>query len=89
MQDFLGINTTLGLDKISAAKNIPAASSKILKRLEDSANFDGAFNYRLVVGQLNYVEKGTRMDIACSANQCARFTESPIFEHGLALRWIG
>jgi hypothetical protein len=40
-------------------------------------DFDGRFDYRAVVGKLNFLEKGSRPEIAYSVHQCARFSESP------------
>jgi hypothetical protein len=71
-------------------KSTPAASSKLLKRHTNtnSPPFDGSFNYRSVVGKLNYLEKGSRPDIAYAVHQCARFSADPKQEHGNAIRWI-
>ena len=69
-------------------KKLPACSSKILKRHQDSEAFDESFHYRSIVGKLNYLEKGTRPDISYSAHQCARFVENPKVEHGKAIRQI-
>jgi hypothetical protein len=45
-------------------KPTPAASSKLLSRHTDSPDFDGVFDYRsVIVGKLNYLEKGSRSDI--------------------------
>ena len=70
-------------------KNIPAMSSKILTRDKKGKPFDGGFNYRSIIGKLNYLEKGTRSDIAYIVHQCARFTEDPRAIHATALRWLG
>ena len=70
-------------------RSTPASSSKILKRHEDSKDFDGSFNYRSVIGKLNYLERGSRSDIAYITHQCARFTSNPKREHGEAIRWLG
>ena len=70
-------------------KSIPACSSKILKKHHDSEPFDKSFNYRSVIGKLNYLERGSRSDIAYITHQCARFTENPKAEHGKAIRWLG
>jgi hypothetical protein len=48
-----------------------------------------AFNYRSVVGKLNYLEKATRSDISYAIHQCARFVSDPKVEHGEAVRWLG
>jgi hypothetical protein len=48
-----------------------------LKRVE----FDGRFHYRVVVGKLNFLEKGSQPEIAYSVHQCARLSESPRESH--------
>ena len=47
-------------------KATPASSSKLLSRHSKSERFDGSFNYKSVIGKLNYLEKGSRPDIALS-----------------------
>ena len=69
-------------------KEIPAASSRLLSRHTDSEDFDKSFNYRSVIGKLNYLEKGSRSDIAYITHQCARFSIDPKKEHGDAIRWL-
>ena len=71
------------------AKDTPMASSKLLSRHEDSTKFDGHFNYRSVIGKLNYLEKSTRPDISYAVHQCARFSADPKKEHGDAIKWLG
>ena len=79
----------LGLDENTSTKKIPAASSKILKRHEKSEKFEGTFNYRSIIGKVNYLEKGSRLDLAYSAHQAARFVEDPKLEDGEAVQWMG
>ena len=62
-------------------KETPALTSKILSRHTSSDNHDGHFDYRSIIGKLNYLEKGTRSDIAYITHQCARFTSDPKREH--------
>lgn len=69
-------------------KTTPAASSKLLSRHQDSPPFDRSFDYRSVIGKLNYLERGSRPDIAYAVHQCARFSVDPRVEHGKAVRWI-
>jgi hypothetical protein len=45
-------------------KNTPAKSSTILKSHVNSPDFDNNFNYRSVIGKLNYLEKWIRADIS-------------------------
>ena len=79
------------LEKNASKKfnSIPAASSRILKRHSDSTDFDNSFNYRSVIGKLNYLEKGSRSDIAYITHQCARFSTCAKKEHAEAIRWLG
>jgi len=70
-------------------KSTPAASSKLLSGHKDCPEFDGHFNYRRVIGKLNYLEKSTRPDIAFAAHQCARFCVDPRQPHMDAIKWLG
>eukprot|EP00546_Thalassionema_frauenfeldii_P000197 CAMPEP_0178937848 /NCGR_PEP_ID=MMETSP0786-20121207/25996_1 /TAXON_ID=186022 /ORGANISM="Thalassionema frauenfeldii, Strain CCMP 1798" /LENGTH=471 /DNA_ID=CAMNT_0020616487 /DNA_START=237 /DNA_END=1648 /DNA_ORIENTATION=+ len=82
-----------GLRKIKAMwskqKKPPASSSKLLTKHTDSPEFDNQFTYRSVLGKCNYLEKGSRSDIAYIVYQCARFSSNPKKEHGEALKWLG
>ena len=78
----------LGLPDNLKSKPIPATSSKLLSRHSESEKFDGSFNYRSIIGKLNYLEKGSRSDIAYIMHQCARFTQDPKKEHRDAIRWL-
>jgi ATP-binding cassette subfamily B (MDR/TAP) protein 1 len=80
----------LHLDQENAkSKSTPAAASKLLSAHTSSEAFDGHFNYRRVIGKLNYLEKSTRPDIAYAVHQCARFVSDPKVEHGNAVKWLG
>ncbi len=69
-------------------KRTPCASSKILHRHSDSPPMEPIFNYRSVIGMLNYLDKGSRSDIAYTAHQCARFVDDPKKEHADAVKWL-
>jgi Reverse transcriptase (RNA-dependent DNA polymerase) len=73
----------------TSTKSTPAASSKLLSNHDTSEDFDNHFHYRSVIGKLNYLERGTRPDIAYIVHQCARFAAKPKKEHALALKWLG
>jgi hypothetical protein len=45
--------------------------------------------YRSIIGNLNYLEKSTRPDIAYAVHQCARYSSCPKYEHGKAVKEIG
>ena len=78
------------MDQTNAStKTTPTLLSKLLSRHPDSEPFDRSFNYRLVIGKLNYLEKASRSNIAYATHQCARFTIDPKVEHGKAVKWLG
>lgn len=70
-------------------KPTPASSSKLLSRHTSSESFDKSFDYRSVIGKLNYLERATRCDISYIVHQCARFSADPKVEHAKAVRWLG
>jgi hypothetical protein len=50
--------------------------------------FDGRFHYQAVVGKLNFLEKGSRPEIAYCVHQGARFSEVPKESHAEAVMHI-
>lgn len=76
-------------DERVSTKDIPMASSRLLSYHVNSTPFDGHFDYRSVIGNMLYLEKGTRPDIAYATHQCARFSSDPKKEHGKAVKWLG
>ena len=76
-------------DENTVTKSTPIASSKQLLRHVDSPPFDAHFDYRRIIGKLNYLEKCSRPDISCAVHQAARFVADPRFEHGKAIKWLG
>jgi hypothetical protein len=76
------------MPEATVSKPTTMASSKILTRHPNSQDFDNSFHYRSVIGKMNYLEKGSRPDIAYATHQCARFSSCPKKEHGEAVRWL-
>jgi hypothetical protein len=72
-----------------AIKKTTEASSKTLCRHLESPPLDDHFNYCRVIGQMNYLEKWSSLDISCAVNQGARFVYNPRLQHGKALKWLG
>jgi hypothetical protein len=64
-------------DEKVIAKTTPVASSKILKHHINSPKFWNDFNYQSIIGQLNYLERGTQSDISYMTHQCARYSVDP------------
>jgi len=48
-----------------------------------------AWNYRSVLGKLNYLAQMTRPDISMAVHNCARFTTAPTYLHEQAIKRIG
>jgi hypothetical protein len=82
------IITKLKLPLKSANQSTPALSTKILQRNEKAPNFDQHFHYRRIIGQLNFLEKSSRPDIAYATHQVARFCEDPKVTHAEAIEHI-
>ena len=79
----------VGINKKMKLKKTPAPSSHILQRDLNGQKFDNnRFDYRSVIGKLNYLEKGTRPDIAYATHQLARFCSEPKQSHGDAVIWL-
>ena len=69
-------------------KPIPAKSSTILYRSEELQSHEPEFNYKSIIGKLNYLERGSRSDISYATHQYARFCSSPKRPHVEAVRWL-
>ena len=79
----------LRLDAESKPATTPALSSVILHADLDGEDHDGHFDYRSVIGKLNYLEKSSRPDIGYATHQCARFVSNPKKSHAKAVKRIG
>jgi hypothetical protein len=71
------------------SKEVPMATSKLMGRHKDAESFNGYFNYRQVIGKLNFLEQSTRGDISYAAHMCAHFCSDPKFQHREAVKWLG
>jgi hypothetical protein len=78
----------VGLQDNSNPRKTPAVTSNILHRYLESPKHNEPWDYRSVVGKLNYLEKSTRPDIAYAVHQCARFASDPRLEHTQAVKVI-
>lgn len=79
----------LGLKEDSVSKSTPALSTQILHRDSEGAPFDEDWNYRSIIGKLNFLEKSTRPDLSTAVHQCARYSVDPKKSHGEAVKRIG
>jgi hypothetical protein len=79
----------LGLTIGSKTHRTPAVSNVVLHAHEGSPDHFEPWNYRSIIGKLNYLEKCSRLDISFAVHQCARFCERPKIEHTAAVKRIG
>ena len=79
----------LHLQENTKAKLNPEISSQILRPNVDGEDMGEAFQYRSVIGKLNFLEKSTRIDISYSVHQCAHFSENPKKSHPSGVKNIG
>jgi len=75
----------MGFNSRTKPKDICALSIKILHQDVDGATQDTPWGYRRVLGQLNFLKKSTRPDIAHAVHQCTRFRASPKSSHKQAM----
>jgi len=79
----------LGFNERTKVKKTPAGASKILHRDEEGEEMQTEWEYRRIIGQLNFLEKSTRPDIAYVVHQCTRFSSNPKESHEKAVLRIG
>ena len=66
----------------------PAESSKILHANEDGATWKHTWNYRAVVGCLNYLQAMSQPNLVYSIHQCACYCNNPKLLHDQGLKHI-
>ncbi len=76
----------VGMDKYSKGKDTPVDS--ILYSDLDGPDRTDSWNYRSVIGKLNYIANNTRPDISMAVHQCARYCTNPKALHELAVKRI-
>jgi hypothetical protein len=79
------ILASIGDNKLNACKE-PATPKEILVREGEPMKTD--WNYRSILGQLNYLTCSTRGELAFAVHQCARFAATPKLQHEKALKKI-
>jgi len=81
--------TNLGLltDERVHGKYTPSAT--ILHSDPDGALRQETWNYRSVIGKLNFIAANTRPDLSFAVHQCAKFSHHPHLLHEKAVKHIG
>jgi hypothetical protein len=80
------IISAAGLEENSATHDTPVTT--LLHDDTTGPDREHTWNYRAVIGMLNYLASSTRPDIAFAVHQCARFCAHPKRSHELAIRRI-
>jgi hypothetical protein len=78
----------VGMKSNSKTEDKAAPSSTILRRDLSGDPFIEKWDYRSVVGKLNFLEKSTRPEIAYAVHQCARFSSNPKQSHTNAVKYL-
>eukprot|EP00978_Attheya_sp_CCMP212_P031932 scaffold122559_cov58-Attheya_sp.AAC.2 len=79
------IISDLGLKDNTKTKELPALSSRVLNKDVDGLPFKETWNYRSLVGKINFLEKSTLPELAYASHQCARFSSDPKDSHAQAI----
>jgi hypothetical protein len=74
----------VGITTASNGKDTPADS--ILHPDKEGPSKVENWNYRSIIGKLNYLANNTRPDISMAVHQCARFCSAPRAIHELAVK---
>ena len=69
-------------------KAVPAKVSVQLHAFKKEAPFSLNFNYRSIVGKLNYLAQTTRPDIMYATHQIAKYSADPREPHGEAILYL-
>jgi len=80
---------TISLSSSMGSNQVTCRLAGLVAQHKNCQKFDKHFNYRQVIGKLNYLETSTRPDIAFAAHQCARFCADTRQPHADAFKWLG
>ena len=81
------IETLPGLKDANPA-SIPGLSTVLLTKDTNGKSIKGFWNYRSMIGMLNFLSNSTHPELAYSVHQCARFCENPKYFHEMAVHQI-
>ena len=76
----------MGLSTDSNTKTTP--SDSILYPDTNGTPRQDTWNYRSIIGKLDFLAQNTRPDISFAVHQCARFCQNPTALHELAIKCI-
>ena len=79
----------LNFNQRTKVKQNPAKIGTTLDKATKEPSHDANWDYRSIIGKINYLEQSTRPDIAFAAHQAARFQADPRQPHTKAVQWLG
>ncbi|KAL7474048.1 hypothetical protein ACHAW6_000046, partial [Cyclotella cf. meneghiniana] len=82
------IITDVGLTSNDYTKPVPAKCTQRLHAFLDSPPFNQDWNYRSVIGKLNYLAQTSRPDTLYATHMVAKYASNPRKEHGEAILYI-
>jgi len=82
------ITKVINLTGLTNGKHVPTPATTILTKDEHGLQRETTWNYRQVVGILNYIASNTRPDITFAVHQVARFCNDPKLSHEKAIKRI-
>ena len=74
--------------ELSDRRQHDTPADTVLNKDSEGPDRQLSFNYRSVIGQLNYLTSSTRPDIQFATHQCARFCNAPKLSHEIATKRI-
>ena len=78
----------MGIDKrMTNSRPTPAVKPLLHRDLDGEARHT-TWNYRSIIGMMNYLQQSTRPDISFAVHQCARFCSDPKLSHERAVKRI-
>jgi hypothetical protein len=84
-----GVLEDLGLTRPGQQEKKRTPCVQILHPDADGAEQEETWNYRSVLGKLQFIAANTRPEIAFAVHQCARYCNNPKLLHEKALKHIG
>jgi Reverse transcriptase (RNA-dependent DNA polymerase) len=89
LQDFNLLNDKFEPLHSTKIKHLPSLATKRIGSDSTGKPLNVDWDYRSVIGKLNYLEKSTQPDISFVVHQLARFVTAPKESHGHAVKHLG
>jgi hypothetical protein len=74
-------------DRTTSIATLASSTHRVL-RDHHGAAFEEEWQYRSIIGKLNFLKKSTRPDLAYSMHQCARISSDPRASHAAVVKRI-